>query len=111
GIIISLFILFFVSSCDIESADSNEGTLTVSVIDNSTDDSAVPGISITIVPEGIIKQTDLTGKCSFELDPGDYYVDAEVCCIGPGNISYHEPVTLTSNQTTEITLVACSACL
>jgi len=99
------------SGCDKESADSDQGTLLVSVKDTLAGEPPVPDISITVVPGDIIKQTDSNGKCRFELDPGDYYVDAEVCCMGPGNISYHEPITITSNQTKEITLWACSVCL
>ena len=106
-----IFFLFIFVSCDDEPIKSKTGIISVSVIDNDPEETPVPDVEITITPGGIVKKTNAKGLCSFEVNPGDYFIDAEVCCIGPGNIHYHEPVVVVENKTVEVKLVACLRCL
>ena len=55
--------------------------------------------------------TDADGIARFEVAPGEYFVDAQVCCIGPGFIEYHEPVQVVARQTAQVQLLACLKCL
>jgi len=105
------FLFFFSIGCNDKPTESQLGIIAVIVVDNDVAETPVPGVEITITPGDLAKQTDANGLCSFEIDPGAYYVDAEVCCIGPGYIHYHEPVTVVENETTEVTLLACLRCL
>ena len=105
------FLFFFSISCNDKPTESQLGIIAVIVIDNDAAKTPVQGVEITITPGDIIKQTDANGLYSFEIDPGAYYVDADVCCNGPGYIHYHEPVTVVKNETTEVTLLACLRCL
>ena len=41
----------------------------------------------------------------------DYFVDANVCCQGPGLINYHVPVTITDGETEIVDLQACLVCV
>ena len=91
--------LFVLISCDKKSTEFKTGIISVSVIDNDPEETPVPNVEITITPGDIIKKTNASGIASFEVDPGDYYVDADVCCIGPGYIHYHEPITVISDET------------
>jgi hypothetical protein len=90
--------------------NSQTGIISVSVVDNDPDETPIPDVEITITPGNIVKMTDANGLCNFELDPGDYYVDAAVCCIGPGNIHYHELAKVSANETKEVKLVGCLRC-
>ncbi len=103
--------LFFLGSCNEEPAASNMGIIFVSVVDNDADKTPVPNVEITITPGEITWKTSDAGTASFEVDPGDYYVDADVCCIGPGFIQYHEPVTVLADDTAKVELTACLRCL
>lgn len=103
-ILISLF--FFQVSC----TDKSSGTLSVSVVDNDPQETPIPDVEITITPGNIVKMTDANGLCTFELDPGDYYVDANVCCLGPGYLEYHELAKVSANETKEVKLVGCLSC-
>ncbi len=47
----------------------------------------------------------------FEVVSGDYFVDANVCCQGPGLINYHVPVTITDGETEIVDLQACLVCV
>ena len=105
-----IFLLFYLVSCNNEPTESKTGIISVSVIDNDPEETPVSDVEITITPGNLVKQTNANGLCSFEVDPGAYYVDADVCCVGAGYIHYHEPVTIVENETTELILVACLDC-
>jgi len=98
-------------SCKKEPTESKLGIISVTVVDNDSEETPVPDVEITITPGDLVKKTDANGNCSFEVDPGSYYVDAEVCCVGPGFIEYHEPVTVVENKTVKVKLTACLSCL
>lgn len=106
-----LSLLFFLASCNKKPTESRTGIITVSVIDNDPEETPVPDVEITVTPGDITKKTNANGIASFEVDPGDYYVDADVCCVGPGYINYHEPITVVANDTVEVELLACLRCL
>ena len=103
--------LFFHISCNGKTTESNTGSISISVVDNDPEETPIPDVEIIILPGNIVLKTDENGVCIIKVEPGDYYVDADVCCIGPGNIHYHEPVTVSANETEEIKLVGCLACL
>ena len=108
GCIFSL--LFFSVSCNKEPGEPSSGIILVSVIDNDTEKTPVPDVDITIMPGDMNGKTNASGTASFEVDTGDYYVDANVCCMGPGFIQYHEPVTVLAGDTAEVELSACLRC-
>jgi len=103
-------LLFLSVSCNKEQGETTKGIIYVTVVDNDIEKTPVPGVEIVITPGDITGMTNASGKASFKVDPGGYYVDADVCCIGPGFIQYHEPVTVTANDTAEVTLSACLRC-
>lgn len=105
-LIIFISVIFFQVSC----TDKSSGTLSVSVVDNDPGETPIPDVEITITPGNIVKMTDANGLCSFELNPGDYYVDANVCCAGPTNIYFHELAKISANETKEVKLVGCLMC-
>lgn len=103
--------VFLLVYCNKEPAESTTGIIAVSVNDNDIDETPVPDVEITITPGDIVNTTTANGIATFEVDPGDYFVNAAVCCVGPGNIIYHEPITVISNKTVEVKLTACLRCL
>jgi len=104
------FLLFISISCDDSTTESRLGLISVVVVDNDSIATPVPNVEITITPIDIIKMTDSNGTCSFEVKPGNYFVDAEVCCQGTGNIEYHIPVNVVENKTSDVKLLACLNC-
>ena len=84
------------------------GFLSVFVVDDMA--GPVSGQAITISPAGREAETGAEGTVLFELTPGAYFVDADVCCVGPGFIEYHVPVTVERGDTARVTLDACLAC-
>ena len=112
-LIISTFFyfLFFNSvSCDNTPTESKSGVISVTVVDNDANKTPVPNVEITVTPINIVQKTDSNGICNFEVEPGNYFVDAEVCCAGPGNIEYHVPVEVIENKTSNVKLEACLSC-
>lgn len=97
--------------CNQDQAESTIGTILVLVVDNGSEKTPVADVEIIITPGDIKKKTNTLGMVRFEVHEGDYFVDAEVCCLGPGYIHYHEPVTVTANQSVEVKLLACLRCL
>jgi hypothetical protein len=87
------------------------GTISVSVVDNDSAETPIPGVEITLNPGDIKKMTNTNGLCSFPASAGSYYVDSDVCCAGPGNIHYHKLVTVVENETTIVKLTGCLGCL
>jgi hypothetical protein len=95
--------------CGDDPAQSETGRIHVAVVDNSTSD-PVEGVEIAITPAGVVSTTAADGVARFEIAPGDYFVDAQVCCVGPGFIQYHEPIQVVARETAEVTLSACLSC-
>lgn len=112
-LIISLvfcFVFINLVSCDDAATESKSGMISVIVVDNDPNGTPVPNVEITLTPINIVQKTDTNGVCNFEVEPGNYFVDAEVCCAGPGNIIYHVPANVIENNTTDIKLLACLSC-
>ena len=106
-----VYFLFFNSiSCDGVETESKLGIVSVSVVDNDIRGTPVPDVEITLTPSNMVKMTDVNGICNFEVELGNYFVDAEVCCAGPGNIQYHIPVQVIENDTADVKLLACLSC-
>jgi hypothetical protein len=103
-------IIFNQISCSDEVTDTEQGTVVVLVVDNDTSETPIPNIEITLTPINEIKFTDSNGTCNFNVRPGSYYVDAEVCCAGAGNIIFHELINVSENKTTNVKLVGCLSC-
>jgi len=104
------FLLFNSVSCNNTPTESRLGIISVSVVDNDANKTPVPNVNITITPGNIIQVTNLNGITNFEVEPGNYFVDAQVCCLGPGFIIYHVPVQVTEDRTSNIELEACLSC-
>ncbi len=104
------FVFFNSVSCDNTPTESSLGVISVTVVDNDANKTPVPNVEITVTPINIVQQTDSNGICNFEVEPGDYFVDAEICCLGPGNILYHVPVQVNENKTSNVKLEACLSC-
>ena len=104
------FIFFNSISCDNAPTESKLGIISVIVVDNDFNGTPVPNVEITVTPIDIVQKTDSNGICNFEVEPGNYFVDAEVCCAGPGNIEYHVPVKVIENKTADVKLLACLSC-
>jgi uncharacterized membrane protein len=110
-IILSTLYLFCITSCKVntEPTQSPEGYISVTVNDDIV--GPVENVKIYIVPDSILQVTNEDGNTLFKVEVGDYFVDADVCCIGPGYIKYHEPVSVVENDTVKIELKACLLCL
>jgi hypothetical protein len=104
-------LILFLQFCTGESHDSNMATLLVRIVDNNQEETPIPDVEVIITPGNLIKKTDLKGECRFDLKPGDYFVAAEVCCIGPGNIRYYNSVNLSASETKTLKFYGCLACL
>ena len=86
------------------------GTISALVIDEGLNQ-PVEDVTITITPGNIVTKTDSNGLAVFEVPPGKYFVDASVCCAGPGGIEYHLSVTVSDGETSRVKLKACLICL
>lgn len=95
--------------CGDDPATPVPGSVVVVVADRSLNE-PVEGVEVRLSPAGLVATTGADGIARFDVAPGDYFVDAQVCCLGPGFIRYHEPVTVTAQQSAEITLDACLRC-
>lgn len=109
-LLLLLCVLIELNACTDDTEQPGTGTLSVLVIDESLDET-VADVEITLSPINIVAITDENGLAVFEVPAGDYFVDANVCCIGPGFINYHLPVTLREGETQEVRLQACLLCL
>lgn len=90
--------------------EPEEGIVLVHVVDISLQ-KPVPDVDVTLAGADLHGRTDDTGVVRFDVSPGDYFVDAQVCCAGPGFIEYHEGVTVATGETSRVTLHACPMCL
>ncbi len=106
-----LYLIFFNTiSCNYTPTDSGLGIISVSVVDNDANKTPVPDVDITITPGNIVSKTDVNGISNFEVEPGNYFVNAQVCCLGPGFIIYNVPVQVVEDRTSNIELEACLSC-
>jgi hypothetical protein len=71
----------------------------------------VENVTITVTPGNIVMTTNRDGLAVFEVAPGEYFVDASVCCAGPGGIEYHISVKVSEGETTRVKMEACLVCL
>ncbi len=104
------FVFYNSISCDDAATESRLGVISVVVVDNDQNETPVPNVEITVTPINIVQNTDTNGISIFEVEPGDYFVDAEVCCVGPGNIIYHVQVKVIENKKADVKLLACLSC-
>jgi hypothetical protein len=108
-VVLAMVILVF--SCSEDPArQAPAGFISVQVID-SPGDLPVPDVEVTIPGTGQTALTDKNGTAVFAVAAGVYYVDAHVCCIGPGWIDHHVQVEVQTGKTVEVRLHACSACV
>ena len=103
-------IIFTQISCSDEVTNNELGEVSVLVVDNDSSAIPIPNIEITLTPINEVKFTDSNGTCNFNVRPGSYYVDAEVCCAGAGNIIFHELVKVAENKISNVKLVGCLSC-
>lgn len=110
-VFVNLLIILCLSSCQITSDNNKneQGYISVTVIDENNE--LVKDVEIYLNPDSISIVTDLNGNAFFNVEVGDYFIDADVCCIGPSYIKYHEPVTVERNDTVKKELHACSVCM
>jgi hypothetical protein len=85
------------------------GFVVVRVVDPAL--GPVAGVEIAIAGAGLAGRTNQEGAAAFEVPPGDYFVDAHVCCAGPGLIDHHEPITVETGKTVAVELRACLRCI
>ncbi len=102
--------LILLSGCDEEASQPSTGFISVSVTDGTSQD-PVADVEIEVAPVTLVLRTDKDGMAVFEVAPGDYFVNAEVCCEGPGFLEYHVPAAVAAGERIEVNLYACLACL
>jgi hypothetical protein len=102
--------LIILVGCGEEPSRPQTGFISVSVTDRTSQE-AVSDVEIDIAPIHRVLNTNEDGLAVFEVAPGDYFVDAKVCCSGPGWIDYHVPATVTAGDTSKVDLEACLSCL
>ena len=108
-LMLALCCLALCQGCSDSPGQPRTGTVSVLVIDGSL--GPVADVEITLTPINLVSKTDKNGRVFFEVPPGDYFVDAHVCCSGPGLIDYHLPVTVRANRMATVELQACMVCL
>lgn len=87
------------------------GSISVAVWDGGDPSAPVPEVPIEIAPVNRILNTNQGGVAVFVVVVGEYFVNASVCCAGPGFIEYHVPVTVVANDTASVVLPACLGCV
>ena len=95
--------------CSDNPGSPSQGTVSALVTDSGL--GPVADVEITLSPGGIVAKTNRDGVAVFHVAPGRYFVDAHVCCIGPGWIEYHLPVTVREGETVEVEMQACLVCV
>ena len=85
------------------------GFIVVTVLDTGN---APAGFEIQIFPSfyDLIAITDDQGVARFEVEPGDYFVDASLPWTWPAPRKHHVPVTVHGRETVQVQLRACSNC-
>jgi hypothetical protein len=109
-LLLFVFLVVTLISCDDKATESNLGNVEVKVIDNDVASTPVPNVEITLLPLNKIAITDSNGVCNFAVRPGNYLVSGEVCCAGPGLIEYQVRVNVNETRTSIVTLMACLSC-
>ncbi len=107
-LVLVLFCLALSQGCSDSPEQPRTGTVSALVIDPSL--GPVGDVEITLSPTNLVSKTDKDGLAVFQVPPGDYFIDAKVCCLGPGFIDYHLGVTVRIGKTVELELRACLAC-
>lgn len=102
-------LLFWVVSCS-KSTNTDTGRIIVFVNDNDAEQTPIANVQVTLTPGDIQKQTNENGLCQFDVEAGSYFVNADLCCLGPGFIHYHEPVTVINGDHEEVRITACLRC-
>jgi len=100
--------LILLAGCHEDPVNPPRGFLSVTVVDASGP--PVADVEVRVVPPDLTAVTDAQGVATFELAPGDYFVDANLCCRGPGFIDYHVPVTVNASETASVQLESCLTC-
>lgn len=90
--------------------DASVGFVSVRVV-NGPARQPVAEVDVTLTGTGQVSKTDREGIAAFEVPPGNYFVDAHVCCAGPGFIDYHVPITVETGKTVPVELQACLECI
>ena len=108
SMVLLAFGLILLASCDADPVHTGPGFISVSVVDNT----GPPGsdVEVRIAPLGLTAMTDAHGVALFKVAPGDYFVDASLCCRGPAFIDYHVPVTVTASERESVELQSCLTC-
>ena len=101
--------LVLLPGCADDPEQPRTGTVSAVVLDGSH--SPVAEVEIRLSPTSLVAKTDENGLVVFEVPPGSYFVDANVCCAGPGFIDYHLPVVVRVGRTVAVELRACLVCL
>ena len=104
-------VILFAAACSKEPASTEpaRGYISVSVVDPNLQ-IPVPGVAVKVTEPNLTVLTGPDGIARFTLFPGEYTLQASVCCLGPGFIEYEVPATVTAGETAEIMLNACLAC-
>jgi hypothetical protein len=103
-----IFFASFLQGCFIDPDLFKTGTVNVSVVDEFHQ--SVPDVEVRLLPDSLAGKTDSSGTITFVVLPGDYYVDASICCVGPGFLQYHVPVTVRTGEKSAVELKACLSC-
>ncbi len=101
-------LIILVSSCNDEPTKVKNGLIYVLVVDKSN--YPVSNQKIIITPDSLVKYTDATGICTFEVKPGNYYVNAHLSGPGPADYFYHKLVRVKSNEVVKVKLTTCLYC-
>ena len=109
GYLLFFVLIILVLSCEDEPTEVKTGTIYVLVLDESN--SPVSNEKIIIIPDSLVKYTDANGVCKFEVEPGDYYVNAHLPGPGPAGYYYHKLVTIKSSETIKLKFLACLTCV
>jgi hypothetical protein len=104
-----LFGLALIQACSNSPEQPRTGTVSALVIDPSL--GPVADVEITLAPINLVTKTGRDGLAVFEVPPGDYFVDADVCCVGAGSKNYHLPVTVLGGKNVRVELQACLVCV
>ena len=106
--LISLFLLLILfASCD-NPTTIQTGTIYATVVDYGN--APVSNIKITILPDSLIKTTNVNGICKFEIEPGSYLVTAHLTGPGPADRFYKKLVEVEKYKTVKLKLTTCPYC-
>ena len=107
--IISLVLVGLLVLVGCSETPQEPGVGTVLVVASDPQVGPVSGVEVTLAPDNVTKTTDEAGSIRFVVPPGDYSVDAVLCCIGSG-INYHREVKVDPGQTVKVELGFCLTC-